>query len=64
MEDQVAELLLELLCELCIEVVFDLVPDASEGPINIRLYLKCQGQPMSETWLYQWTPPPAEKRRV
>jgi glucans biosynthesis protein len=45
--------------------MFDLKPnDNSVEPINLRLYLRARGQPLTETWLYQWTPPPAEKRRV
>ncbi|MGQ0698655.1 MAG: glucan biosynthesis protein [Panacagrimonas sp.] len=43
--------------------MFDLVPpDESEKPIDIRLYLSVAGQPFSETWLYQWTPPPMSER--
>jgi glucans biosynthesis protein len=38
--------------------MFDLkLPDDVTGPINLRLYLETDGQPLSETWLYQWTPP-------
>ncbi|MES2025741.1 MAG: glucan biosynthesis protein D [Pseudomonadota bacterium] len=38
--------------------MFDLkVPDDFKGPIDLRLYLAADGQPLSETWLYQWTPP-------
>ena len=37
-------------------VMFDLKPtDTSVTPINLRLYLRADGQPLSETWLYQWT---------
>ncbi len=43
--------------------MFDLVPPAdSEEPINIRVYLEANGQPLSETWIYQWTPPPLAER--
>jgi periplasmic glucans biosynthesis protein len=39
-------------------VMFDLKPtDESTAPVNLRLYLRANGQPLSETWLYQWTPP-------
>jgi periplasmic glucans biosynthesis protein len=39
-------------------VMFDLKPtDDSAAPINLRLYLGANGQPLTETWLYQWTPP-------
>jgi glucans biosynthesis protein len=38
--------------------MFDLrVPDEVKEPINLRLYLANGGQALSETWLYQWTPP-------
>lgn len=41
--------------------IFDLkVPDSVKGPIDLRLYLMADGRPLTETWLYQWTPP--EKR--
>lgn len=37
---------------------FDLIPpEDSNEPINLRLYLKKDDLPLSETWLYQWTPP-------
>jgi len=37
-------------------VMFDLQPtDTSVAPVNLRLYLHADGQPLSETWLYQWT---------
>jgi glucans biosynthesis protein len=38
-------------------VTFDLKPtDDSLEPIDLRLYLRANGQPLTETWLYQWTP--------
>ena len=38
--------------------IFDLrPPDADERPIDLRLYLRAGTQPLSETWMYQWTPP-------
>ena len=38
--------------------MFDLrPPDDSVVPIDLRLYLRANGQPLTETWLYQWTPP-------
>jgi glucans biosynthesis protein len=43
--------------------MFDLKPtDSSTEPIDLRLYLGLGGQPLTETWLYQWTPPPAAER--
>src|SRR5262249_3934684 len=44
--------------------MFDLVPDGSTEPINLRLYLSADGQALSETWLYQYTPPPIEQRNT
>lgn len=32
-------------------------PDDSVEPINLRLYLRLHGRPLTETWVYQWTPP-------
>jgi glucans biosynthesis protein len=44
--------------------MFDLRPtDDSVEPIDLRLYLTLAGQPLTETWLYQWTPPPPAERR-
>jgi glucans biosynthesis protein len=31
-------------------------------PINLRLYLRSDRQALTETWLYQWTPLPANER--
>ena len=44
--------------------MFDVVPpDASMQQIDIRLYLRdADGTPLTETWLYQWTPPPGDQR--
>ena len=40
--------------------MFDLVPpEGSTEQIDIRLYLRSGGKPLTETWLYQYTPPPA-----
>ncbi|MBR7889382.1 glucan biosynthesis protein D [Marinomonas sp. A79] len=47
--------------------MFDLVPPSEEGtpkPINMRVYLEANGQPLTETWQYQWTPPPVEDREL
>ncbi len=44
--------------------MFDLVPtDSSTEPIDLRLYLSFDGQPLTETWIYQYTPPPPAERR-
>lgn len=42
--------------------MFDLVPDESAAPINLRLFLAVEGQAMTETWLYQYAPPPLDQR--
>jgi len=44
--------------------MFDLVPDSSTEPITLRLYLAQQGRALTETWLYQWQPPPLAERQV
>jgi glucans biosynthesis protein len=44
--------------------VFDLRPtDDSVEPIDLRLYLRFGHEALTETWVYQWTPPPAAERR-
>lgn len=43
--------------------IFDLKPDDSIEPIDLRLYLRRNGQPLTETWVYQWVPPRPEERR-
>lgn len=45
--------------------MFDLRPtDSSREPIDLRLYLRMNGRPLTETWLYQWTPPPTATHRA
>jgi periplasmic glucans biosynthesis protein len=42
--------------------MFDLrLPDERPTPVELRTYLAYRGQPMSETWCYQWTPPGAAR---
>jgi glucans biosynthesis protein len=37
---------------------FDLRPaDAGPAPVELRLVLRYASRPITETWLYQWTPP-------
>jgi glucans biosynthesis protein len=44
--------------------MFDVKPnDDSTEPIDLRLYLRLLGQPLSETWIYQWTPPAPSERK-
>jgi glucans biosynthesis protein len=41
---------------------FDVRPaDADTAPVDIRLYLRTANEALSETWLYQWSPP-ADRR--
>jgi glucans biosynthesis protein len=43
--------------------MFDLhLTDDSVEPINLRLFLSQNGRALTETWLYQYTPPPADER--
>jgi glucans biosynthesis protein len=45
--------------------MFDLaLSDDSVEPINLRLFLSLEGQALSETWLYQYVPPPVQQRTV
>lgn len=44
--------------------MFDLVPDDSTDPIDLRLYLKLGSQPLTETWSYQYSPPPVNQRKL
>lgn len=38
--------------------MFDLRPsDDGAAPYNLRLYLRSASRTLSETWIYQWTPP-------
>ena len=38
--------------------MFDLKSvEGSAEPVNMRLYLSAGGKALSETWMYQWTPP-------
>ena len=43
--------------------MFDLRPtDDSTEPIDLRMYLRLKGQPLTETWTYQWAPPASADR--
>ena len=45
--------------------MFDLYPpDESTTQIDLRLYLRHEGRALTETWLYQWNPPPASERKL
>jgi glucans biosynthesis protein len=42
--------------------MFDIAPEDHVEPINIRVYLEANGQALTETWVYQWAPPPVDQR--
>lgn len=46
--------------------MFDLrTTDELLDPIDLRLFLRIDGEALSETWLYQWVPPtPTERQRL
>ena len=44
--------------------LFDLVPDESEDPIELRLVLTLNGEALTETWVYQYQPPPGDQRTL
>ncbi len=46
-----------------IRAMFDVVPPPDAGPVTLRLFLRGDGQALSETWLYEWTPPPLTERK-
>jgi len=44
--------------------LFDVRPtDDSMEPFDLRLYLRVEGRPLTETWIYQWTPPSPKERK-
>ncbi|EIN9003703.1 glucan biosynthesis protein, partial [Salmonella enterica] len=45
-------------------IQFDWYPTSdSTAPVDMRMFLRCQGEAISETWLYQYFPPAPDKRR-
>lgn len=43
--------------------MFDLaLADDSTEPIDLRMYLRVGSEPLTETWVYQWIPPPPAAR--
>jgi glucans biosynthesis protein len=43
---------------------FDVRPvDDGVEPVDLRLYLRLGHDALTETWVYQWTPPPPAERR-
>ncbi len=39
-------------------------PDDDVQPIDLRLYLRVGGVALTETWIYQWTPPSPRERKL
>ncbi len=39
-------------------------PTTVADPIDLRLYLRIDGRPLTETWIYQWTPPSIKDRKA
>lgn len=45
--------------------LFDLkLTDASVEPVNLRLFLALAGGQVTETWIYQYSPPPPDQRKI
>jgi glucans biosynthesis protein len=45
--------------------MFDLrPPDDSVEPIDVRLFLRHRRAALTETWMYQWTPPSPREREA
>lgn len=45
-------------------ILFDWYPNSpSTEPVNMRLFLRTKDETLSETWLYQYFPPAADKRK-
>jgi len=46
-------------------VLFDVrPPDESNDAVDLRLYLRIDGRPLTETWNYQWIPLPVKDRKA
>ncbi len=39
-------------------------PEDSNEIIDLRLYLRIDGRPLTETWIYQWMPPSVKERKA
>ena len=44
--------------------LFDIRPDERVDPIDLRLFLRIRGHALTETWIYQWTPPSLKERKI
>ncbi|MFO1468231.1 MAG: glucan biosynthesis protein D [Steroidobacteraceae bacterium] len=38
--------------------------DESLDPVDLRCFLRIRGRPLTETWIYQWNPPPLKERKA
>jgi periplasmic glucans biosynthesis protein len=38
--------------------------DDSVEPVDLRMFLRIHGRPLTETWIYQWVPPSAKERKL
>jgi glucans biosynthesis protein len=45
-----------------VRAMFDIIPGEDTSPIALRLFLRAGTQALSETWLYEWSPPPVSAR--
>jgi glucans biosynthesis protein len=39
-------------------------PEDSNEVVDLRMYLRIDGRPLTETWIYQWVPAPVKDRRT
>jgi periplasmic glucans biosynthesis protein len=39
-------------------------PEDSNEIIDLRMYLRIDSRPLTETWIYQWLPPPVKDRKA
>jgi glucans biosynthesis protein len=39
-------------------------PEDSNDIIDLRLYLRIDSRPLTETWIYQWMPPSVKERKA
>ncbi|HWX78935.1 MAG TPA: glucan biosynthesis protein D [Steroidobacteraceae bacterium] len=45
--------------------LFDVRPsDEVSDAVDLRMYLRIDGRPLTETWIYQWTPPSIKDRKA
>lgn len=45
-------------------ILFDWYPTSADTrPVDMRMYLRSKAETLSETWLYQYFPPPPEQRK-